>query len=107
MNKQVYLNQLQVAIEKLHECRATYRRTVPVQEVFKGKTLWKGEVEVFWLTGHPRAKRCYAWSQGQREHDGEQQFVAILEIPPVIGPATAVKSALAGHETRHQKEASG
>src|SRR5580765_1711983 len=107
MNKQVYLNRLQVAIERLHQCRANYRRTVPVQEVFKGKTLWKGEVEVFWLTGHPQAKRCYAWSQAEWEPDGEEQFVSILEIPPVIGPATAVKSALAAEERRHKKQAAG
>jgi len=35
---------------------------VPVHEVFQGKTLWQGDVEVFDLAGHPKAKRAYGWS---------------------------------------------
>ena len=103
-NKREYLDSLQVAIKKSLGCDATYRRTVPVHEVFKGKTLWKGEVEVFWLNGHPQAKRCYAWSRAEREHDGGEQFVAVLEIPPVIGAATAVKAALAAEAGRREKQ---
>jgi hypothetical protein len=55
-----------------------------MHEVFRGQTVWHGEVEVFDLTGHPKAKRCYAWIH--REGLGEQgeRFVAVLEIPPVV-----------------------
>ncbi len=90
-DKQKYLDRLQASIQALHKCRATHRRTVAVHEVFKGKTLWKGEVEVFWLTGHPQAKRCYAW--GDPQNSGK--ITVILEGRPVIGPATAVRAALA------------
>jgi len=62
MNKHDYLAQLQVAIEQLHDCAATRLKTVPVHENFQGKTVWKGDVEVFDLHYHQKAKRCYAWS---------------------------------------------
>ena len=55
-----YLDRLQVAIQELHRCGAVYRQTVPVHEVFRGETVWQGQVEVFDLTAHPKAKRCYA-----------------------------------------------
>ena len=103
-NRQEYLGRLQAGIEKLHNCRATYRRMVLVQEVIKGRTLWKGEVEVFWLTGHPQAKRCFAWANPEWVDDDGKQFAAVLEIPPVIGPATAVKSALAAAGCGQKRE---
>jgi hypothetical protein len=34
--------------------------TVPVHEVFNGQTVWQGEVEVFDLHRHPKAKRAYS-----------------------------------------------
>lgn len=95
--KQEYLKRLQEAIQQQYKCGAIYRRTVAVHEVVKGKTVWDGDVEVFWLTGHPGAKRCYAWSR--QESQNEEQIVAILEDPPVIGPASAVRTAIASTTT--------
>jgi hypothetical protein len=46
----------------MHGCKASYISTAPVTEVFEGKTVWEGDVEVFALSGHPRAQRCYAWA---------------------------------------------
>lgn len=60
--------------------------SVPVREIFRGKTLWKGDVEVFDLSGHSKAKRCYGWSYGQPE-----QFITILKLPVVDSPESAVK----------------
>jgi len=65
---------------------------VPVHEVFRGETAWKGTVEVFDLSGHRKAKRCYAW---QYEDGTETKTVAVLEIPPVDSPESAVKVAIA------------
>ena len=90
-NKQEYLDRLQVAIQELHKCGAVHRQTVPVHEVFRGKTVWQGEVEVFDLNGHPKAKRCYAWSHLDGPNDERTRFVAVLEIPPVVSPETAVR----------------
>jgi hypothetical protein len=39
---------------------------VPVREVFRGKTIWQGNVEVFDLDGHPKAKRA-GWSHPEGE----------------------------------------
>jgi len=61
-----------------------------VHEIFRGKTLWRGDVEVFELTGHPKAKRCYAWSYGEPE-----EFITILELPPMDSALSAVKVGVA------------
>jgi len=65
-----------------------------VQEVFQGKTIWNGEVEVFDLNGHPKAKRAYGWSHPDGVDNKTERFVAVLEIPPVDSPQTAVKMAI-------------
>jgi hypothetical protein len=88
-SKQDYLDRLQVTVSQLHNCGAVWRSTVPVHEVFRGKTVWQGEVEVFDLHGHPKAKRAYAWSHAEGK-DGER-FVAVLEIPPVDSAQKAVQ----------------
>jgi len=76
---------------QLHNCGATWRESVPVREVFHGKTIWQGEVEVFDLAGHPKAKRAYGWSHPEGDDNKGERFVAVLEIPPVVSPETAVK----------------
>src|SRR3954464_14955650 len=77
---------LQAIIQSSYSCKATYRRTVSVQEPLSNGIEWKGEVDVFWLTGHPGAKRCFAWLQEQYSIDSN--VITVLESPPVIGPAT-------------------
>jgi hypothetical protein len=93
-NKQEYLDRVKLAIEHLHNCGARYVRTDPVHEMFKGQTVWQGEVEVFDLTGHPKAKRAYAWSHREGKNDEGERFVAVLEIPPVVSPVTAVRASI-------------
>jgi len=62
------------------------------------------------LAKHPKARRCFAWSptrfqtefancvqitgHGNSEKDTEERFVAVLEIPPVTSPETAVRSTI-------------
>jgi len=53
---------LKDAIESQHGGTATFVETVPFQETWNGQTVWNGEVAVFDLSGHPKAKRAYAWS---------------------------------------------
>ena len=93
-NKSDYIARVQVAIMQMHNCSATWRESVPVHEIFKGKTLWKGEVEVFDLTGHPKAKRAYGWSHPEGDDNTGERFVAVLEIPPVESAQTAVKASI-------------
>ncbi|MGD0812588.1 MAG: hypothetical protein ABSA83_03205 [Verrucomicrobiota bacterium] len=85
-----YIERLQQVIQHLHKCGAVWLESVPVKEVFQGQTVWQGDVEVYALTGHPKAKRCYGWSYGDPE-----QFITILELPPVDSADAAVKVGVA------------
>lgn len=89
MSKQ-YLDRLQLTIMHLHNCGASWLESVPVTETFEGKTVWQGNVEVFALRDHPKAKRCYGWSYGEPE-----EFITILELPPVKSAQDAVKVGVA------------
>ena len=98
-----YIQTLQKAILHLHQADATWLKTVPVREVFEGRTIWQGPVEVFAITGHPKAKHCFAWSHKAGPDDSEDRFVAVLEIPPVKNAQDAVKVAIA-HEIRETQK---
>lgn len=87
-----YIKTLQKAFNDLHGCTAKHLETVPVVETFKGQMVWEGDVEVFALTGHPKAKKGYAWSYHDEKKD---HITAVLEIPPVDSAETAVKIAIA------------
>jgi len=100
-NKQDYIAKLQVAVSQLHNCEAHWLRTVPVHEVFKGKTVWQGDVEVFGITGHPKAIRCYAWSHLDGSSDEKTRFVTVLEIPPVKSAETAVQASIMADSKTH------
>ena len=103
VNRQDYLARLQVAVQQLHGCGAVYRETVPVHEMFRGQTVWQGEVEVFDLTGHAKAKRAYAWSHREGPNDEGERFVTVLEIPPVVSPATAVRASIMADKKKRSK----
>jgi hypothetical protein len=83
------IERLQRVIRQLHNCDATHAGTEAVRELFRGETVWEGEVEVFTVTGHPRAKRAYAWSVNQGMSN--EKFTAVLEIPPVKSAVDAVR----------------
>ena len=57
-----YIARLKQAIRDLHGCESQYLETVPVIEVFQGKIIWAGDVEVFQIRGHLKAKHAYAWA---------------------------------------------
>jgi hypothetical protein len=69
--------------------------SIPGREVLQVRVIWEGLVEVFIITGHPKAKRCYAWSHKAGKDDQDARFVAVLEIPSVISAESAVKVAIA------------
>jgi hypothetical protein len=86
-----YIERIQMVIYQLHGADSNHVESVPVHEVFQGQTVWEGMVEVFTLTGHPKAKRCYAWSHPEGPDDTGERFVTVLEIPPVVSAKTAVQ----------------
>jgi hypothetical protein len=89
------ITELKNAIRAAHGCESLHVKSVPVKEVFKDQPAWEGTVEVFDLVGHPKAKRAYAWTY----RDGDQnKTVAVLGIPPVDSPHSAVKVTIASKE---------
>ena len=86
------IEELRDVIHKLHGANATYVESVPVKEVWKGKTVWDGVVEVFDLKGHPQTHRAYAWAHGT--DDKGKRYVTVLHIPPAVSPLLAVRTAL-------------
>ncbi len=86
------IEKLRQAVETMHHCKARHVASEPVIELFRGEVAWDGVVEAFEIDGHPKAKRCYAWSFIE---NAEQQYTTVLEIPPVDSAESAVKVAIA------------
>ena len=82
----------------MHHCKVQHVRSEPVIDLFRGEVAWDGVVETFDIEGHPKAKRCYAWSFLR---DGEPKYTTVLEIPPVDSPESAVKVAIASKTRKH------
>lgn len=92
-DSEVSIEALKKAILDLHGCKAIWVKSVPIKEVFEGQTVWEGVVQVFDLIGHPKAKRCYAWSHGL-EGSKKRRFFAVLHQGAVNSPEKAVKAAI-------------
>jgi hypothetical protein len=83
---------LQKAIKDLHGCESTFLRSEPIQETFRGETVWDGVVEIFVLTDHPRASLAYAWAH--ETDTGGRHYVAVLGLPPVKNARDAVRASI-------------
>ena len=88
------IEELRDVIRKLHGATATHVESVPVKEVFQGRTVWDGIVEVFDLKGHPKTHRAYAWTHATDDPKQPRRSVTVLHIPPAISPQTAVQAAI-------------
>lgn len=84
---------LKDATAVMHGCDSSHLSTEPVTELFEGDLAWTGDVEVFELSGHEKAKICYAWSY--LDESEERQYTTVLKIPPIGSPVDAVKAAIA------------
>ena len=103
-----YIEELQAAFLKLHGCDAIYVETVPVVEEFQGETIWQGDVEVFDIRGHPKAKRGYGWGHSAGEGVHARRYFTVLELPPVDSPQAAIKAAIMSEiKSAREKEKSG
>ncbi len=83
---------LREAIWHMHHCGSVWVESVPVRETFQGQVVWEGEVQVFDMTGHPAARRCYAWSHATE--GTKRRFYAVLHAPPVDSPIAAVRASI-------------
>jgi hypothetical protein len=89
------------AIRHLEGCEATWIESVPSQETSNGETVWQGEVQVFDLVGHAKAKRAYAWCHATT--GARRRFHVVLHLPPMDGPVMAVKTYVYAEYQRLQK----
>jgi hypothetical protein len=74
-----------------HGCEATFVTSVPVREEIAGQVIWDGDVDVFYLEGHPRTNCCFVLAH---EEDSERFYTPVLAVPPIINPQAAVRQAL-------------
>lgn len=75
------------AIAAMHGASAVFLNRDPVVEHFDGESIWRGEVLVFLLSGHPTAAKCFAW-----EVDGE--ITAVLAEGPIQTALDAVRASI-------------
>lgn len=85
--------QLQAAVESQHGGKATFLKTVPIEESFDGAVVWQGTVHVFDLEEHPAATRAYAWSSPVDDSD-KRRFFAVLHLGGIQSPRDAVRAAI-------------
>jgi hypothetical protein len=78
-------------ISSRYHCKAAWIATVPMDKSFRTGIGPKSVVHVFELSGHKRAKRCYAWTY----EDAGWHYATVLGVPPVINAESAVRAALA------------
>jgi hypothetical protein len=75
------ITKLKTAIRETNGCDSRHVKSVPVTEIFRGKIVWDGIVEVSDLIDHPKAKRAFAWSYREGK---EEKSTVVLGIPTVI-----------------------
>jgi hypothetical protein len=90
---EVNVAELKRAVEVQHGCKAAVFQSMPIKKTFSGKTVWEGVVYTFSLTGHPTARRAYAWSSSTEGGD-KRRFFAMLHQWPVTSPVKAVRAAI-------------
>jgi hypothetical protein len=86
-----YIEELKDVIRRLHGAEATHVGSVPVKEIFQGRTVWDGVVEVFDLIGHPTAFRIYAWAHDTDDPIKPRRHVTVLHAHPVQSAHDAVR----------------
>jgi hypothetical protein len=95
-----YNDELKRAIAEMHGSVALWLGSEHVKEVFSGNTVWEHDVEVFCLSGHPRANVCFAWGV-RRTDDTGWDVTAVLGTPPIKTARDAVNAAI-GAYGKHQ-----
>ena len=76
-----YIEEMRDVIRRLHGADAEHVGSVPVKEMFRGRTVWDGVVEVFDLYGHPTASKLYAWTHDTDDPKTPRRHVTVLHSP--------------------------
>lgn len=83
------IDRLRAAIHRLHGCDARQVESAPVLDSYRGEVVWQGAVDVFELTGHPGASRCYAKGQGHNDRDDSRTKVELPLRLSAFGQGTS------------------
>ena len=97
------VQQLQEAVERIHEGRASFLEACHVKEGFNGEVVWEGIVHVFRLTGNADADIAYAWSSPIKG-SSKRRFFAVLGVPPINSAQDAVKAVNRARIPESQKD---
>jgi hypothetical protein len=81
---------LKQIIYENHNCAAIHLQSVQIEEFDGDKVLWTGQVEVFKVEGHTKAKIAYGWWQ----EDSETGLVTILALTATLDARKAVQAYL-------------
>jgi hypothetical protein len=101
-----YIDELRDVIKRLHGVESTHVESVPIKEVFQGKTVWDGIVEVFELHGHPKAPKIYAWAY-ETDNPKKPKHVTVLHVGPITSPLLAVRAAIVQEFRNNAETAEG
>jgi hypothetical protein len=85
-------DECRLALRQLYGCDAHFNSTVAVSIPLRGRAPWRGSVHVFDISGHPSAKRGYAWPR--RVNARTTVIHTVLENASVIAPEHAVRAVL-------------
>jgi hypothetical protein len=89
-----YADELRGVIRQLHGVESRHLESIPVKEMFQGKTVWEGVVEVFELIGHPTAVRLYAWTHVTDDPTNPRRHVTVLHSHPIKSAEDAVRAVI-------------
>jgi hypothetical protein len=89
-----YIDELKAVIRHCHGVESEHVESVPIKEIYQGKTVWDGVVEVFNLKNHPTAERVYAWSYDTDNPNEGPHHVTVLHIHPIRSARDAVRAAI-------------
>jgi hypothetical protein len=78
-------------ISRRYHCESAHLATRNVCRYFDAYGMWEGDIELFAVIGHPKAKLCYAW--GERRH-GDWCAITVLRSEEVRSAAAAVACSL-------------
>jgi hypothetical protein len=93
-NRLDYIAILRGEIEQKHKCEAVHHESVYVHQMLYGETVWKGQIEIFDLTGHARATKCYAWAYRERDKQRTMSLITVLAGHNTDSPEKAVRAAI-------------
>jgi hypothetical protein len=93
------LSKITQAVEKAVGCASavSHRESVLVTETHRGKVIWEGVIEVFYVDDFHDLDAAYGWAVDSPKGT---QFVAILGTPPVDSPQAAVHQWIASQNRK-------